>query len=294
MRVNGVRVEDTYAEAFAMYGARLTITAVSEEWARQAAVAATGFATSVIGCGVEAGIEGMCALTPDGRPGVDCLFFAVTREELEKQLLLRVGQAVMPTPTSACFDGLPGAEDRLKVGAKLRFFGDGFQASKVIGGRRFWRIPVMEGEFLVEEEFGVTTGVGGGNFIIMAVSPEAALRAARAAVEAMAGVRGKILPFPGGIARSGSRVGSRYRFLRASTNARLCPTLRGRIEDSLVPEGVNAVLEIVICGLALDPVVEAMRKGITAACQDGVLLITAGNYEGKLGKYRIYLREVVG
>lgn len=294
MRVNGVRVEDTYAEAFAMYGARLTITAVSEEWARQAAVAATGFATSVIGCGVEAGIEGMCALTPDGRPGVDCLFFAVTREELEKQLLLRVGQAVMPTPTSACFDGLPGAEDRLKVGAKLRFFGDGFQASKVIGGRRFWRIPVMEGEFLVEEEFGVTTGVGGGNFIIMAVSPEAALRAARAAVEAMAGVRGKILPFPGGIARSGSRVGSRYRFLRASTNARLCPTLRGRIEDSLVPEGVNAVLEIVICGLTLDPVVEAMRKGIPAACQDGVLLITAGNYEGKLGKYRIYLREVVG
>lgn len=294
MLLGGVLVDDTFAEAFPMYASRVTITAVSEDWARKAAAAATGFATSVIGCGVEAGIEGPSPVTPDGRPGVDCLFFTVSREEMEKQLLRRIGQAVMTAPTTACFDGLGEGDTRVNVGGKLRFFGDGFQASKVIGKRRFWRIPVMEGEFLVEEEFGVTRGVGGGNFIVMARSPEAALEAAEAAVAAVGQLRGVIAPFPGGIVRSGSKVGSRYKFLTASTNVQLCPTLRGRVEGTLVPEGVNSVLEIVVDGLTLDVVREAMRRGIVAACRDGVVRITAGNYGGKLGKYHIHLREVVG
>lgn len=294
MLLGGVLVDDTFAEAFPMYASRVTITAVSEDWARKAAAAATGFATSVIGCGVEAGIEGPSPTTPDGRPGVDCLLFTVSKDEMEKQLLRRIGQAVMTAPTTACFDGLGEGDTRVNVGGKLRFFGDGFQASKVIGKRRFWRIPVMEGEFLVEEEFGVTRGVGGGNFIVMARSPEAALEAAEAAIAAIGQLRGVIAPFPGGIVRSGSKVGSRYRFLTASTNVQLCPTLRGRVEGTLVPEGVNSVLEIVVDGLTLDVVREAMRRGIVAACRDGVVRITAGNYGGKLGKYHIHLREVVG
>lgn len=293
MFLNGVQIEDTFAEAFSMHAARVTVTAATEEWARKAAAAATGFATSVIGCGVEAGVEGPSLGAPDGRPGVDCLFFAPRQEDLERQLLLRIGQAVMTAPTTACFDGLREAPTRINVGGRLRFFGDGFQASKVVGGRRFWRIPVMEGEFLVDEEFGVVKGVGGGNFIIMAQSAEAALRAAEAAVEALTQVRGVIAPFPGGIVRSGSKIGSRYKFLSASTNERLCPTLRGRVEESLVPEGVNALLEIVVDGLSLDAVVEAMRRGITAACREGVVRITAGNYGGKLGKYQIRLRDVM-
>ncbi|MEW6081507.1 MAG: formylmethanofuran--tetrahydromethanopterin N-formyltransferase [Bacillota bacterium] len=293
MRVGSAFIEDTFAEAFGMCGARVTITAASEKWAIEAARAATGFGTSIIGCGVEAGIEAVATSTPDGRPGVHCLFFTVSAEDMEKQLIARVGQAVMTCPTTACYNGLPGAEKRVNIGGRLRFFGDGYQSSKVLDGRRFWRIPVMEGEFLVEEEFGVARGVGGGNFIVMAGSSSLALRAAEVAVEAMREVPGVILPFPGGVVRSGSRVGSRYAFLRASTNAAMCPTLRGRVSGTQVPEGVNSVLEIVMDGLSLDSVVEATRIGVTSACMDGIQAVTAGNYGGKLGKYHIHLRQVL-
>jgi formylmethanofuran--tetrahydromethanopterin N-formyltransferase len=293
LRVGSAFIEDTFAEAFGMCGARVTITAASEKWAMEAARAATGFGTSIIGCGVEAGIEAVATSTPDGRPGVHCLFFTVSAEDMEKQLIARVGQAVMTCPTTACYNGLPGAERRVNIGGRLRFFGDGYQSSKVVDGRRFWRIPVMEGEFLVEEEFGVARGVGGGNFIVMAGSSSLALRAAEVAVEAMREVPGVILPFPGGVVRSGSRVGSRYAFLRASTNAAMCPTLRGRVSGTQVPEGVNSVLEIVMDGLSLDSVVEATRIGVTSACMDGIQAVTAGNYGGKLGKYHIHLRQVL-
>lgn len=294
MRVGPTFIEDTFAEAFGMCGARVTITASSERWAMEAARAATGFGTSIIGCGVEAGIEAVAADTPDGRPGVHCLFFTVSTEDMEKQLIARIGQAVMTCPTTACYNGLPVADKWVNVGGRLRFFGDGYQSSKVLGGSRFWRIPVMEGEFLVEEEFGVVRGVGGGNFIIMAESSSLALQAAEVAVEAMREVPGAILPFPGGVVRSGSQVGSRYAFLRASTNTAMCPTLRGRVPGTQVPEGVNSVLEVVLDGLSLESVVEATRIGVTAACMDGVRVVTAGNYGGKLGKYHIHLRQVLG
>lgn len=301
MRLNDVEIEDTFAEAFTMYGTRVTITAVNEQWARHAALAATGFATSVIGCGVEAGIEGPAIVTPDGRPGLDCLFFTTSKEEMAKQLLQRIGQAVMTTPTAACYDGLSQGEhgqeaplDKLNIGGRLRFFGDGYQASKVIGNQRFWRIPVMEGEFLIQEEFTVVKAVGGGNFLILAETAEAALAAAEAAVEAMSAVREIILPFPGGIVRSGSQVGSRYKFLKASTNVSFCPTLRGIVENSLLPQEVNSVLEIVIDGLTSEAVTKAMQVGIRAACMPGVRRITAGNYGGRLGKHHFHLQQIVG
>ena len=293
MHLNGVEIEDTFAEAFGMWGSRLIVTAETLDWARTAAAAATGFATSIIGCGCEAGVNelGPDEETPDGRPGIAVLVFATSRSNMEAVLLARVGQAVMTSATSACYDGL-GGEERLKVGGKLRYFGDGYQRSKLLDGRRLWRVPVMDGEFVVEESFGVAKGVGGGNFFMMAESLEAALAAAEAAVAAMRSVRGAIMPFPGGVVRSGSKVSSRYKGQNVSSNTPYCPTLRAQ-EETALREGENAVLEIVIDGLDEQAVREAMRVGIAAACLPGVTRISAGNYGGSLGQFHFALRELV-
>jgi formylmethanofuran--tetrahydromethanopterin N-formyltransferase len=295
MRLHGAEVVDTFAEAFGMWGARIVVTADSPEWAMHAGRSLTGFATSVIGCKCEAGIERELSAdaTPDGRPGVAALLFATDADGLAKRLRERVGQTVLTCPTTACFNGLD-ADKEVDVGGKLRFFGDGWQASKVLAGRRYWRIPVMEGEFLVEERFGIVEGVGGGNIIILADDAATALRASEAAAAAMRAVEGAIMPFPGGIARSGSKVGSkRYKSAMASTNHVLCPTLRAQVDDSQVPEGVESVFEIVIDGLAPDPVREAMRVGLEAAARAGARQLTAGNYGGSLGEHHFHLKELV-
>jgi formylmethanofuran--tetrahydromethanopterin N-formyltransferase len=280
-----------------MRAARVVITARSAEWARTAVQSMTGFATSVIGCKVEAGIETdlLPEETPDGRPGVSVLLFAFDAAGLGQRLVDRVGQTVLTCPTTACFDGLPDAAERVKVGGVLRYFGDRFQSSKFLEGRRYWRIPVMEGEFLVQEAFGVQKAIGGGNILILASDPDAALSAAEAAVDAMRRVRGVILPFPGGIVRSGSKVGARhYKKLIASTNDAYCPTLRGRIGvTSALPPDVNAVFEIVVDGLDASAIEHALRAGIEAACRPGVVEITAGNYGGKLGKHHFHLHRIL-
>jgi formylmethanofuran--tetrahydromethanopterin N-formyltransferase len=295
MKLRGVLIEDTFAEAFTMRVARIVITARNERWAREAALKLTGFATSVIGCKCEAAIERMLGPdeTPDGRPGISILFMVMAKDDMAKRLAERVGQTVLTCPTTACYDGLPDAPDRVKVGASLRYFGDGFQASKVIGGQRYWRIPVMEGEFLVQETFGMVKGVGGGNFLILAESADAALAAAEAAVDAIAGQPGVILPFPGGVVRSGSKVGSRRsKTMIASTNDAFCPTLRA-ITKTALPDDVNSVLEIVINGTDAASIASAMRIGIDAACCEGVVAISAGNYGGKLGPHHFHLRKVM-
>ena len=295
MQINGVQIVDTFAEAFTMRAARVVITARSARWAGEAAVKLTGFATSVIACKCEAAIERELDddETPDGRPGVSVLLFTMDAESMGKRLVERLGQTVLTCPTTACFDGLPDASERAAAGKALRVFGDGFQASKVIAGARYWRIPVMDGEFLVSEGFGVVKGVGGGNFLILAESAEAALDAAEASVEAMRGWPGVILPFPGGIVRSGSKVGARrYKGLMASTNDAYCPTLRA-VTESALPQGVNAVLEIVLDGLDAAAIEGAMRAGIAAACRPGVRAITAGNYGGKLGPHHFHLHRIL-
>jgi formylmethanofuran--tetrahydromethanopterin N-formyltransferase len=294
MKLHGAEIVDTFAEAFPMWGARVVITAATPEWALEAARSMTGFATSVIGCKCEAGIERELDAdeTPDGRPGVSALLFAMDRDGVAKRLVERVGQSVLTCPTTACFNGLD-AKHTVDVGGRLRFFGDGYQASKVLGGRRYWRVPVMEGEFLVEERFGVVEGVAGGNIIMLAEDEEPALHAAEAAARAMRGVDGVIVPFPGGISRSGSKVGSRYSAVPASTNEALCPTLRAQAEHSDVPPEVNSVFEIVIDGLALEPVREAMARGVAAAAEAGATHVTAGNFGGNLGPYHIHLRELL-
>ncbi len=295
MKINGVLIADTFAEAFTMRVARIVITAQSPRWAREAATKLTGFATSVIGCKCEAGIERELAPadTPDGRPGISVLFLTADKESLPQQLMVRLGQTVLTCPTTACFDGLPEVPDRLPVGKALRVFGDGFQASKVIGGRRYWRVPVMEGEFLVDETFGMQKGVGGGNFLILAEDADAALAAAEAAVAAMTGHPGVILPFPGGVVRSGSKVGGRrYKSMIATTNDAFAPTLRA-LTPSQLPEGVSGVLEIVLDGTDGPSIEAAMRAGIGAACRSGVREITAGNYGGKLGPHHFHLRRIM-
>jgi len=293
MKYQDVEIEDTFAEAFEMWGSRLIITAATPGWAETAARVATGLATSIIGCGCEAGVNQPLPpeRTPDGRPGVPALFFTTSKEAMEAQLLTRVGQGVMTSPTSACFNGL-NVRERVKVGSRLRYFGDGFQVSKYVEGRRLWRIPVMDGEFVVEEGMGVRPAVGGGNFFIMAETQEAGLAAAEAAVAAMVQVPDAIMPFPGGIVRSGSKISSKYKGQHVSSNTPYCPTLRGQTQVEL-PEGVQAVFEIVVDGLDEGAVRKALQAGIPAACGEGILRISAGNYGGKLGKYQYHLHKLV-
>jgi formylmethanofuran--tetrahydromethanopterin N-formyltransferase len=295
VKIRGVFIEDTFAEAFTMRLARIVITGRSTRWVKEAALKLTGFATSVIGCKVEAGIELDLAPaeTPDGRPGISVLLMTISKDDLGKRLIERIGQTVLTCPTTACYDGLPAAPDRVGVGSALRFFGDGFQSSKIVAGERFWRIPVMEGEFLVQEKFGMIKGVAGGNFLILAESADSALAAAESAVDAMAPHPGVILPFPGGVVRSGSKVGSRrIKSMIASTNDAYCPTLRA-ITETALPDGVNSVLEIVINGVDAPAIASAMRAGIDAACREGVVQISAGNYGGKLGPHHFYLRKIM-
>jgi formylmethanofuran--tetrahydromethanopterin N-formyltransferase len=295
VEIRGVFIEDTFAEAFGMRGTRLIITARNERWAREAALKLTGFATSVIACKCEAAIERdvPAAETPDGRPGIAVLLFTMDSDSLGKRLIERIGQTVLTCPTTACFDGLPDLPDRLAAGKAIRVFGDRYQISKVVGDQRYWRIPVMEGEFLLSETFGMQKkGIGGGNFLILGESADAALEAAEAAVAAIEGTPNVILPFPGGIVRSGSKVGASYKGMIASTNDAYCPTLRP-ITKSALPYGVNSVLEIVLDGLEFDSISRAMRAGITAACRPGIRAISAGNYGGKLGPHHFHLRKVM-
>jgi len=297
MQLNGVSIDDEFAEAFGMKATRVLITAQNLTWAYHAAATATGFATSVIACGCEAGIERELTAeeSPDGRPGLSVLFFAVSGKELAKQLERRIGQCVLTSPTSAAFAGMTGGEP-VALGKNLRYFGDGFQASKLIDGRRFWRIPVMDGEFVIEETTDVVSGVGGGNFLVLAESQPQVLAGCEAAIAAMRQVPNVIMPFPGGIVRSGSKVGSRYKALSASTNDAFCPTIRGLTRTELGPE-IGAVMEIVIDGLSPADISAAMRAGIRAVVDlgagAGIRRVSAGNYGGKLGKYHFRLREIM-
>jgi len=297
LTLNGVEVVDTFAEAFPIVGTRLIITAASARWAETAAAEFCGFATSVIACDAEAALEKSLNVdeTPDARPGASVLVFAFDRKSLEKAVSNRVGQCVLTCPTTACYDGLTetARAEQLSVGGQLRFFGDGFQISKKIGKRRLWRIPVMDGEFVCEDRIGSIKGVAGGNLLICGATQAAALSATEAAVDAMQNVPDVVFPFPGGIVRSGSKVGSRYKKLKASTNDAYCPTLTGST-DSNLPNGTGGVYEIVVDGLSEASVGDAMKAGLHAASQcDGVLQITAGNYGGKLGKYHYHLKEMI-
>jgi formylmethanofuran--tetrahydromethanopterin N-formyltransferase len=297
MIINGVTIDNTFAEAFPMKATRAIITAQNEKWAMISAQALTGFATSVIACGCEAGIERILSPeeTPDGRPGVSVMIFAMGAKALAKQLETRAGQCVLTSPTSALFSGVEGGKS-IPLGKNLRYFGDGFQIAKKIGGKRYWRIPVMDGEFLTEATTGMVEAVGGGNFLVLAESQPQALTACEHAIEEMRKIPNVIMPFPGGVVRSGSKVGSKYPALGASTNDAFCPTLKGSTKTDLSPE-IESVMEIVIDGLSKEDIDKAMRVGIQAVCDlgaaNGIKRISAGNYGGKLGPFHFHLQEIM-
>jgi formylmethanofuran--tetrahydromethanopterin N-formyltransferase len=314
MIINGVTIDATFAEAFPMKATRAIITAQNEKWAMIAAQAMTGFATSVIACGCEAGIDRILdpSETPDGRPGVAVMVFAMGGKTLAKQLETRAGQCVLTSPTSALFAGIESAT-KIPLGKNLRYFGDGFQIGKVIGGttawtqevgqrreqlpKRYWRIPVMDGEFLAEATTGQVEAVGGGNFLILGQSQAQVLAACEAAIEAMNKAPNVIMPFPGGVVRSGSKVGSKYTTLNASTNDAFGPVLKGATKTQL-SDDIECVMEIVIDGLSKADIDKAMRVGIQAVCDlgaaNGIKRISAGNYGGKLGPYHFHLQEIMG
>jgi formylmethanofuran--tetrahydromethanopterin N-formyltransferase len=324
MRIGETLIIDTFAEAFRMRYARVIVTAADAYWLDAALREFTGYASSVIGCDAEVGVERFLTTeeTPDGRPGAAVLAFGFSADALAKAMLTRVGQCLLPCATTAVFNGLAPLTDHgrarlppsrepdngsagaspsppdieieafVPLGRSLRFFGDGFQKSKLLADRRYWRIPVMDGEFLVEEHLGVAKGVAGGNIIIQAATQAVALAAARRGVESIAATPGVITPFPGGVVRSGSKVGSKYKALRASTNDAFCPTLRGRVQSELV-DGAHSAYEIVFDGVDEASIASAMRASIRAAAAEGVLAISAGNYGGKLGKFHFKLRELL-
>ena len=294
MHLGDTLIEDTFAEAFRMRYVRLVITAHDDHWLDEALRSLCGYAASIIACDAEAGMEAMLAAdqTPDGRPGAAVMLFGLSADSLAASVGNRVGQCVMTCPTTAVFDGLPEAEERIPLGKHLRYFGDGYQKSKLISGRRYWRIPVMDGEFLVQESIGVEKGVAGGNLIMQSDTMANGLASARRAVEAISLAPGVITPFPGGVARSGSKVGSRYKKLKASTSHTWCPTLRGRVE-SVLRDGVNCAYEIVLDGENEQRIAAAMWDAMQAAAGPGVISIGAGNYGGKLGKFHFHLRRLL-
>ena len=297
MQINNIEIWDTFAEAFPMKCTRLIITAENLKWAMNAAIEFTGFATSVIACGCEAGIEKKMSIkdTPDNRPGVSILIFSMSSKELSKQVLNRAGQCVMTAPSSALFSGNKSSI-KIKLGSSLRFFGDGYQISKKIDEDRFWRIPVMDGEFICEDFAYQMSGIGGGNFLILAKSNKDALRASEVAVKAINSIPNVILPFPGGVVRSGSKVGSKYKALIASTNFEYCPSIKGLVKTKLKSD-VMSVLEIVIDGITEEDISLAIKVGIKSIINlgksSGVKAISAGNYGGKLGPYHFHLKKII-
>ena len=294
IHLGSTEIIDTFAEAFRLKFARLVVTAHDTSWLEAGVQSFCGYATSVIGCDAEVGVERFMSPgeSPDGRPGASILAFGFTTESLADAVANRTGQCLLTCPTTAIFDGLSQSEERIPLGQRIRFFGDGFEKTKVFDGRRYWRVPVMDGEFLVEETCGVVKGIGGGNLVIQGVSLEAALASAKRAVSAIAAVPGVITPFPGGVVRSGSKVGSRYAALKASTNHAFCPGLLGRVTTQLHP-GVVACLEIVIDGESEQVICKAMADAIEAAAGEGIPAISAGNYGGKLGKFHFCLHQIL-
>ncbi len=302
--VNAIRaeVEDTFAEAFRSIYAEVLVTARDRRWLDHAVHAATGNASSTILCDCEAGLDRYVGPggdettpTPDGRPGAVLQFhvprFRKDREKaLERSLLVRISQNVLTCPTTACFNLLNG-EGRFSLGRKLAYFGDGFQYRDERFGRRVWVVPIMAGEFVIDRRFYWRDGLMGGNLWFMGRDLDAALLAAQRAEEAVRSLPGVITPFPGGVAASGSKAGSRYKFTVASTYEAFCPTLRGRLGDkSRVPEGVGAVMEVIINGKDLATIDRAVQAAIAASVETpGLMRISAGNYGGRLGKSFIHL-----
>jgi formylmethanofuran--tetrahydromethanopterin N-formyltransferase len=296
-------VEDTYAEAFRSIYAEVLITARDRAWLDHAVAAATGNASSTIMCDCEAGLDHYVGpgsdsgtATPDGRPGAVVQFHVPRFRKdrvtaLERSLLVRISQNVLTCPTTACFNLLE-TDEGFKLGRKLAFFGDGHQARTRRWNRPVWVVPILAGEFVIDRRFGYRDGLMGGNLWFMGRDEAAALAAAKRARDAIAPLPGVIMPFPGGIAASGSKAGSRYKFAIASTYAEFCPTLRDTLgASSKLPPDVGSIMEVIINGRDFGVIAAATHRAIEASVDTpGLVRISAGNYGGRLGKSFVYLR----
>ncbi len=300
MKIGNTIIDDTYAEGFSMRYTRLLVTAIDRYWLEQGVREFCGYGTSVIHCDAEVGVETAQVEpqdTVDGRVGATVMAFTFSADALAAAVGSRAGQCLLTCPTTAVFNGMEPTQTEVPLGNYVRYFGDRFEEKGTVGQRQVWRIPVMEGEFLIEDKTFSDKGVGGGNFLIQSVDVESGLAAARRAVDEIAKCSGVITPFPGGVVRSGSKVGSKYKALRASTFDAYCPTLRDQVE-SRIHAGANCVYEIVIDGVDFDSVAQAMKVGIQAAVDpnhagDSIVAISAGNYDGDLGKHHFPLRSVL-
>ena len=317
MQIGPTEILDTYAEAFGARYTRLIITAADDYWLDAALRSITGYGTSVLGCDAEAGVERRLspAESPDGRPAAAVLLFAFTAEAVGQAAQHRVAQCILTCPSTACFNGLADTAESYSLGKYLRYFGDGFERQEprvksqepasrgvpapgpsgprpsTLDPRPLWHIPVMDGEFMIEATAGVAKGVAGGNIILQAASQPTALAAAQRAAGAVAPLAGVITPFPGGVCRSGSKVGSKYKALAPRYRRPTAPRCEIRCRSEIV-EGANCAYEIVIDGVDQPAVAAAMLAAIEAAAGEGVLAIGAGNYGGKLGKYPFRLHEL--
>lgn len=297
-----VQIEDTYAEAFRSIYAEILITATNRKWLDHAVNAATGHASSTIMCDCEAGLDRYVGpgtnepdATPDGRIGAIVQFHVPRfrkdrREALEKAAMNRIAMNVLTCPTTRCFNRID-SEDYYRLGRKIAYFGDGHERLVDAHGRKMWWIPTMGGDFLIDRRFGFRDGIMGGNLWFLGRTVDAALEAAERAAIATLDAPGTITTFPGGVAASASKAGSNYKFLFASTYAEWCPKLKTKLgAQSLVPEGVESIMEIIINGQDLATVTQATDLAIAAARKtNGLLKISAGNYNGRLGKSFIYL-----
>jgi formylmethanofuran--tetrahydromethanopterin N-formyltransferase len=297
-----VKVEDTYAEAFEGLYCRVIITADDKETLHKAAEDATSTPSVVIGR-TEGGIEKYLGKneTPDKRIGALLQFwskidedkpFEKSLERFEKELSYRIRQDILVKPFTALFDALPKAEGKLDMMERVGHCGDGYEWIEKRFGRQMITVPIMVPDFQIERYPGYSRGVSGANFWIMCKTKKAFYESGRKALEAIGKVEGVITPFD--VCSAGSKAETKFPLIGPTTNHLYCPSLKKKLgKESRVPEGVRYIPEIVIDGVSLDAVKKAMRGGIEAASRvNGVVRISAGNYDGKLGKYKISLREL--
>jgi formylmethanofuran--tetrahydromethanopterin N-formyltransferase len=295
-------IEDTYAEAFEGIFCRVMVTADDVETVRAAAQDATATPSVVIGR-TEGGIERFLTKkeTPDQREGAILQFwtgttpnkpFNETLEKFQKELSYRIRQDILVKPFTALFDDLPDAEGKMDMMERVGHCGDGYEWVEKRFGRKVIIVPLMVPDFVIERHLGYAHGVTGGNFWVLCQTKDALRKAGEKALQAIHRVPGVVTPFD--VCSAGSKPETHYPLIGPTTNHQYCPSLKQKLgAESKVPEGVNYIPEIVINGTSLDAVKQAMKLGIEAARQvEGVVGISAGNYEGKLGKFKINLREL--
>lgn len=295
-------IEDTYAEAFTGIYCRVIVTADDEETLRKAAEDSTATPSVVIGR-TEGGIEKYLSEkeTPDKRKGAILQFwgeinpkkaFAESLKKFETELSYRIRQDILVKPFTAVFDALPDAEGKLDMMERVGHCGDGYEWVENRHSREVIVVPLMVPDFIIERYLGYGRGVMGGNFWVMCKTKQALKEAGEKALAAIHNISGVVTPFD--VCSAGSKPETHFPKIGPTTNHLYCPSLKARLgEESKVPEGVGYIAEIVFDGVSLDAVKEATKAGINAVLEvDGVVWVSAGNYGGKLGEYKITLREL--